>query len=443
MTRTNNTRRRATVAALVVTGAIASLATSTGVAVAGSSSFVVDDDGAQCQGASFTSIQAAVDAAPPGTRITVCDGTYVEQVTIPAGKDRVTLESNRRWSAVIVAPAAMAGAKAILHVTGATQVTIRDFTITGPGGGTCDSLLAGVLVDGGGNAAILRNRVIDIRDEPLGTCQSTNAVQIGAAGPGTATVRDNIIERYQKTGVAVTGVGSVALVEKNVLTGVGPAATIAQNGIQISDRAVATVSRNTVSNNLYSPQDLASTGILVRNAARVVLDRNIVQRNDVGVYVLEVAGDVTVRGNRVSFSTWDGIALIDSTGGVVSDNRSSDNGSAGASSGPGIGVYGTTSSVFERNVLERNLGSGLFFDTDTSDNTIGKQVLKNNLPVDCEDFSVGTGTSGTANSWPGRFGTTENVPGLCTSAQPAAEAPSAARMPAIAFAATRPPLPAI
>jgi pectin methylesterase-like acyl-CoA thioesterase len=43
---------------------------------------LVDDDKVQCPTAGFTTIQAAVDAAPPGATIRVCAGTYTEQVTI-------------------------------------------------------------------------------------------------------------------------------------------------------------------------------------------------------------------------------------------------------------------------------------------------------------------------------------------------------------------------
>src|ERR687885_1288135 len=50
---------------------------------------LVDDDKAQCKKADFTTIQAAVTAASPGTTILVCPGTYQESVTITKNDLRI------------------------------------------------------------------------------------------------------------------------------------------------------------------------------------------------------------------------------------------------------------------------------------------------------------------------------------------------------------------
>ena len=44
------------------------------LALGGSAVLVVDDDGADCPSADFTSIQAAVAEAEPGSTILVCEG---------------------------------------------------------------------------------------------------------------------------------------------------------------------------------------------------------------------------------------------------------------------------------------------------------------------------------------------------------------------------------
>jgi pectin methylesterase-like acyl-CoA thioesterase len=53
-------------------------------------------------------IQSAVIAAVSGDEIKVCRGIYVEQVTIPAGKDDLTLFSEGARQAIIKAPLVMA-----------------------------------------------------------------------------------------------------------------------------------------------------------------------------------------------------------------------------------------------------------------------------------------------------------------------------------------------
>src|SRR3954469_14117178 len=85
------------------------------------STVMVDDDKVQCPKADFTSIQAAVTAAKPGDQIKVCPGTYHESVTVPAGKNRLKIRSEKLLAAVIDAPA---GAYAV-NINGAKDVELR------------------------------------------------------------------------------------------------------------------------------------------------------------------------------------------------------------------------------------------------------------------------------------------------------------------------------
>src|SRR5207244_8466554 len=137
---------------------------------------------------------------------------YMEQVTIPAGKDGLTLFSEGDLQAVIKAPLVMTYPKAIVRVNGAQNVTISHFTITGPGGTGCGSIYYGVFVSDGGSALITDNHITDIRDNSLtlSGCQNGIGVSIGRnnadfGGPttGSGTVIHNLIDKYQKGGVLV------------------------------------------------------------------------------------------------------------------------------------------------------------------------------------------------------------------------------------------------
>jgi nitrous oxidase accessory protein NosD len=323
-------------------------------------------------------IQSAVNAAPAGAMIKVCRGTYVEQVTIPAGKDGLTLFSAGDLQAVIKAPPVMTSPKAIVRVSGAQNVTIRHFTITGPGGGSCDSLEFGVRVDSGGSATITDNHITQIRDTPFSGCQNGVGVLVGRnfeSTSGSGTVVHNLIDNYQKGGVVVDGQlaplapASHAEIAYNEVDGIGPTAVIAQNGIQVSRGAVADVHHNVVKNNVYSLSAFADEGILLY---QVSSSQTRIHHNDV-------------------CANNDGIGLYTTSNTEVGWNRSHDN-----------APY-----------------DGIFADVDTSNNTIEHNKLFNNAEFDCDDITVGTYVPAmTANPWIQDLGYTENRPGLCKHATP-------------------------
>jgi parallel beta-helix repeat protein len=356
----------------------------------------VDDDKVECKKAPFTSIQAAVTAASPGDSIKVCPGTYTEQVKIT--KDGLKLFSRNPLAAVIKAPPAMVEDKAIVEIEAADDVTVRDFTITGPGGGNCDSLRYGVLVGGPSSdpaedAEIRHNHITEIRDNPFGGCQNGNAVQVGrqsAGVVGSADVVGNTIDRYQKTGVGNDGPGSSAVIRQNTIEGVGPTATIAQNGVQVSRDAVAEVRQNEISDNLFSPQTFASAGVLLFQAdPETEVVHNTILRNDEGVYLSDQHGG-TVSHNEASDSTFDGIGIVD----------------------------GSTDVLVEHNVAERNAFDGVYAGSDSSENTVAYNHLSDNADHDCHDDSTGPHTPGVANIWFNNKGVTENKPGLCEGEKP-------------------------
>ena len=313
---------------------------------------IVDDDGLDCPNFQYTTIQAAVDAAMPGDKIKVCPGTYIEQVTIPAGKDGLTLFVESAFQAVIKAPLFMTDPKAIVRVNGAQNVTIRHFTITGPGDSICNSIRYGVFVDNGGSALITDNHITEIHDIPdisrvvVSGCQNGHGVAVGRMrapdGPttGSAIVVHNLIDKYQKGGVLVDNAGSSAEVAYNEVVGIGPTSDIAQNGIVVARAAQADVHHNKVSQNVYSPPDFDATGILLFCDPVVVacagttgatggsrVHHNDVFLNEVGIAPWFVAGTVEISYNNSRNNLSDGIhAYPPTSGNLIAHNKAFQNG---------------------------------------------------------------------------------------------------------------------
>ena len=332
---------------------------------------LIVDDGADCPNAEYPTIQSAVTAADPGDRIKVCPGVYQEQVVIPAGKDGLTLFSQGFLQAVIKAPPLMAEPGDIVYVNGARDVTIRHFTITGP---LPDHLFCstqtrtGVKVEGGGSLLLTDNHITEIRatNPALRGCQNGIAVRVGSrfnATGGTAEIRHNRIDRYQKGGVVIDG-ASYGNVHHNEIVGESQP-VIAPNGIQVSRDAAADVHHNEVRDNSYTLGGAAGTGILLfQTDAPLVVGQNDVHAND------------------------DGISLYDVDGSTVEHNWSHDN----------------------------RLFDGMYADALSSGNRIAYNRMERNAEHDCHDDSVGAGTAGTANFWIKDHGLTENRPGLCKKA---------------------------
>ncbi len=337
-----------------------------------------------CEHAGYTMIQSAVNAAGAGDTIRVCRGTYEEQVTIPAGKNGLTLHSVSHWHAIIKAPFVMADPKAIVRVTSSQNVTIRGFEISGPGTGGCDSIRYGVRVDGGGGANILTNHIVDIRDLPpppnVSGCQNGVAVLVGRNAEnttGSAVIEGNVIERYQKNGPTVDNAGSFARIAHNVIRGVGPTTTIAQNGIQVSRGADALVEHNWVADHTYLGAPLfGSTGVLLFQPGSVRVEHTTSVRSD------------------------DNFGLYDTEGANVAYDK------------------GEESTFYD----------GIFVDSASTNNRITRGHFINNALFDCEDASAGAGTGGTANYWSNNHGETESPPGsgICTDPSGSSSAATAA-----------------
>jgi|GEM_PF-882427 len=255
-----------------------------------------------CQSAAYSTIQAAVTAAEATTAkhpgqvpvVDICPGTYSEQLTIadsvqltrapvPASLGSVTIElpaavgSDQSLGLSTTSCQANDSANSIqipqsvIEVCGTTksvQVTVNNLTVEGDWpSNVCNDSLYDILVGGGASLALTDSTVERAGAYPLNGCQGGVGVEVGFSPTGQvghATLRDDTVETYQKNGIAIDGAGSTADISGTTVTGAGATPAIAQNGIQISFGATASVTHSTVTGDNYTGGGKTSAaGILV------------------------------------------------------------------------------------------------------------------------------------------------------------------------------------
>ena len=372
----------------------------------------------------FSTIQAAL-AQANCTTINVKNGSYTGPISISRN---VELKGQSTAGTIINLAGNILPLEAIVTIQApATAVTLDTFTIAGPGASGCGSLQFGVYVRDNVNATIKNNRVTAIRDQPLSGCQNGNAIQVGRNSLNTigrATIQKNTIDDYQKTGIIVDGllsgpVSTATIIENTIKGDVNGACfpnfrcapIAAQNGIQISRKAIATVTNNTITDNRYDPDVASSGGILVFGAGdNLLIKGNTADRNDVGVWLIDT-NNADVLTNKVRNSTFDGVAVDGGVFNLLGSNTADSNGN-------GVGLYDTTNNTVEKNSVNTSDGPGIFVDPTSVDNFLSSNKLKKNLTVGIEDQSAGLGTGGTANSYNGNTCTQNGIapsdpPGLC------------------------------
>lgn len=261
----------------------------------------------------YCTIQAALDATETdnGDHITVAAGNYPEQVTITK-----SIHLTGDAGAIIQAPSTMPAAADLLSniilVSGSgVSAEISGFTIQGPGSTGCGSMGRGIFVRDGAFANIHDNQILDIRDNVFSGCQNGIAIQVGRnaiATSGTATIANNIITGYQKGAIVIDNAGSDATITGNVITGAGTTTVTAQNGIQISRGAIATISGNTISGNSFhidgNTWDWGACGILLYQSGAVALTGgNNLFGNDQNYYAYDITGSIALGAETFGAST--------------------------------------------------------------------------------------------------------------------------------------------
>ena len=259
----------------------------------------------------YATVQAAINASVSGDLVQLSAGTYTEMITINKSIHLLG-EAGAIIKAPTIMPVAADPLSNIITVTGSgVSVEISGLAIQGAGPSGCGSIGRGIFVKDGAYANIHNNQISRIRDNPFSGCQNGVAIQVGRNAwttSGTATIANNTISGYQKASIVVDNAGSSATITGNTITGAGTTAVIAQNGVQVSRGATATLAGNAINGNSFhsdgNASDWGSCGVLLYQSGAVSLTGgNNLSGNDNNYYASEVTGALTLGAEIFGSST--------------------------------------------------------------------------------------------------------------------------------------------
>jgi parallel beta-helix repeat protein len=334
-------------------------------ALADHNRFVVDDDRVQCPDAQYTTIQAAVAAAPAGATVLVCEGTYEEHVEIatPAKNDLKVKAKGKPEDVVLD------GLDTLMHgfeLTNVSGVLIEGFHVTryhddiwlnpDADGNTIRKNMTTFAFDHDG-IVVQGDRNLIERNLSFGNTQPISCgISVGTGGSFNV-VRRNEVYNNPNTGILLGG---------GLLGPAGPGNRIVHNHSHDNGKPLAGILGGNGITNAISPDariehnfvhDNNRHGILVTGAAStgVVVAHNKVVHNgstndDDGIRLANGASGNVVAYNDSRLNRHDGVHLTGTTStagpgannNVVEHNLLFDNGTPGAGNGCGVDVDGTS-----------------------------------------------------------------------------------------------------
>jgi len=323
---------------------------------------VVGDGDPRCAQAMYSRIQDAINEAPIGAKIHVCAGTYAEvlsitkPLTLTADEGAILMPQDVQANGVSLASGNPLAA--LLSVKDTTKVILSGLTVDAAMAGIteCAPDLIGVLYQNA-SGAITGLKVRNTRLASwLNGCQSGLGifVQSGNGGRSVVEIRGNQVSGYQKNGITANEAGTIVKISRNTITGVGPTTGAAQNGIQIGYGAEGEITKNSVSENIWSPCvspnqcEWFSTGIAIVEASSVRVARNASSHNQVDIFSDGDGCWITL--NYTSGAVvLDGIQIV-GDGCIVQNNRVMDSDRAG------IAIFGNGTVVRKNEIIDAPVG---------------------------------------------------------------------------------------
>ena len=394
-------------------------------AAAGTNRWVDDDivagDGPdQCDGASYTSIQDAIDDSSAGDWVYVCPGTYVETLTIQSG---VKVMARPLFQAKISAP--LLGPIYVVDMIGNNSL-LRGFVIQIPAGESaptlgptidaCHKYDAAILVTGA-DAQVRNNRISAVDGQTLGgPCGYDYGIVVGQhLDSATARVTFNWVTDFKRGGILVEDADSYAFVRRNTVR------FLHENECPIYSISCAITVRPSV-NDAFA----LSFGIGVESGARADIIRNAVASGpnacSTGPSYSCSPGSTPTMNDGISLTGLDGtettdihhnvvrrtlggiVTREDADGAVIHDNWVYDSHYGYQVGGDNDEWYANHTSGNDYGVSVGPNGSG---------NNFHDNDFRGNPGTDCYDDSSGGGTANTANTWTNNLGNTEFPVGIC------------------------------
>ena len=191
--------------------------------------------GLGCRGGetAYTSIQAALDVAKPGSTIQICAGIYDEQVVVTTSQ--ITIRGVNpaltviRPSALPVDPGSPIGAgaprKAVVLVNGAKDVHITELSIDGSRADTGSTKFANCFEQGFTLGLYFRNSsgviasIHTTATRSAARCSAGIFVERGPGGTDHVTVHENSVDDFGLDGIVCNGAGTSCTISDNSVAG--------------------------------------------------------------------------------------------------------------------------------------------------------------------------------------------------------------------------------
>lgn len=381
---------------VTVAGAVIVVLLQFGSSASAATTRFVDDDHRQCPQATFTKIQAAIDASAGHDLVRVCAGRYPEQLTLAASKPALYVDSFPAHAATVAPPATGLNATTdpdghlpqlrLIALLGSQQHVVG-FDVAGPLRPrlAADVCARPVAIDLEGDDTVIdANTISNLPDSACGDLLLRRSVGIWISALRGVAERSTI--RGAAIGIGLQG-SAQALAERSTITGRG--SSPGTYGVFMGDLD----NDSFYADGSVRSNDISATGSGIRIVhGSGLIKGNSVHDNGTGIE-MDDGASVDVNANIVRHNAGDGVTSLVfgsygyGNGGYVRGNDVRANGH------DGIAMYGCNRGCFP---------SGSFFQ-------ISGNYSQGNVRYDCFDD-----TTSYNHVWTSDIGVTDSPATLCS-----------------------------